>query len=150
MKVLASFGLLVRIALVVSVLSGGAVSAQAKPQTERAKDYEQLIYSVKGPDLYRAHCSSCHGPEGKGDGPLAAALKTKPADLTALASKNNGKFPQERVRKFISGDEPTLASHGSREMPVWGPIFHQIENDQDFGNVRLQNLVKFLETIQQK
>jgi hypothetical protein len=35
-------------------------------------------------------------------------------------------------------------------MPVWGPIFHQIEEDQDFGNVRLRNLIKYLETIQQK
>ena len=43
-----------------------------------------------------------------------------------------------------------MDSHGSRDMPVWGPIFHQIENDQDFGNVRLQNLIKYLESIQEK
>ena len=81
---------------------------------------------------------------------MAASLKTKPADLTLLAKNNGGKFPTLRIQKFISGDDPSLASHGSREMPVWGPIFHQIEEDQDFGNVRLQNLIKYLETIQQK
>ena len=45
------------------------------------------------------------------------------------------------------GDE-VLAAHGSREMPIWGPIFHQIEADVDRGNVRLENLVKYLESIQ--
>jgi mono/diheme cytochrome c family protein len=127
---------------------GTAVSAQTK--SEGQKQYERLIYSVRGPDLYHAHCAACHGPDGKGDGPVAAALKTKPADLTMLAKNNGGKFPTERVQKFISGDDPSLPSHGSREMPVWGPIFHQIEEDQDFGAVRLQNLVKYLEKIQQK
>lgn len=130
------------------LLVGRGVSAQTKSAAQ--KRYEQLIYSVRGPDLFRAHCAPCHGPEGKGNGPVASALKTKPADLTALAKNHGGKFPEEQVRNFISGDDPSLAAHGSREMPVWGPIFHQIEEDQDFGNVRLQNLIKYLETIQQK
>jgi mono/diheme cytochrome c family protein len=127
---------------------GRMALAQTKPEGQ--KQYEQLIYSVRGPDLFRAHCAACHGPDGKGNGPAAAALKTKPADLTVLAKNNGGKFPTERVQKFISGDDPSLVAHGSREMPVWGPIFHQIEEDQDFGNVRLQNLIKYLGTIQQK
>ena len=135
-------------ALGMSLLIGTGLSAQTKSAAQ--KQYEELIYSVRGPDLFRAHCAPCHGPEGKGNGPVAPALKTKPADLTALAKNNGGKFPSERVSKFISGDEPSLVAHGSREMPIWGPIFHQIEEDQDFGNVRLQNLIKYLETIQQK
>ena len=124
--------------------------ASTKPSSvASAKKYEQLIFSVRGPDLFRAHCAPCHGAGGKGDGPVATGLKSKPADLTLLAKNNSGKFPADRVGKFISGDE-FIASHGSREMPVWGPIFHQIEEDQDFGNVRVQNLVKYLETIQVK
>ena len=129
-------------------LFGTAALPQTKPAAE--KQYEQLIFSVRGPDLFRAHCAACHGPNGKGNGPVGAALKAKPADLTLLAKSNGGKFPTQRVQKFISGDDPSLLSHGSREMPVWGPIFHQVEEDQDFGNVRLQNLIKYLETIQQK
>jgi mono/diheme cytochrome c family protein len=106
-----------------------------------------LIYSVKGQDLFQAYCASCHGASGRGAGPVAAALKTKPPDLTLLAEKNGGQFPRMKVRSTIAGDE-VLASHGSREMPIWGPIFHQIEEDQDFGNVRMENLVKYLESIQ--
>ena len=124
------------------------VAAQTKAPSQ--KQYERLIYSVKGPDLFRAHCAACHGSDGKGHGPVALALKGKPADLTLLAKNNGGEFPVERVQKFISGDDPSLPAHGSREMPVWGPIFHQIEVDQDFGNVRLQNLIEYLRTIQQK
>jgi mono/diheme cytochrome c family protein len=127
---------------------GLAAAAQTKPAA--AKPYEKLIYSVKGPELFRAHCAACHGTGGKGDGPVAGALRTKPANLTLLARNNGGKFPVEQAQKFISGDDPSLESHGSREMPVWGPIFHQIEDDQDLGSVRLQNLIKYLETIQEK
>jgi mono/diheme cytochrome c family protein len=139
----------VKMTVIACLLSGGLALAQTNPRTQKEKQYERLIYSIRGPDLYRAHCAVCHGSDGKGDGPLAPALKTKPADLTVLAKNNGGKFPAERVGKFISGDEVPV-SHGSREMPVWGPIFHQIENDRDFGNVRVQNLVKYLESVQQK
>jgi mono/diheme cytochrome c family protein len=126
-----------------------SLPANAQTKSESQKEYERLIYSVKGPDLFRAHCAPCHGSDAKGGGPIAPTLKTKPADLTVIAKNSGGKFPSARVIKIISGDE-VLASHGSRDMPVWGPIFHQIEGDQDFGNVRLQNLIKYLESIQQK
>jgi len=33
--------------------------------------------------LYPEDCASCHGAEGRGDGPLAASLPEPPADLTA-------------------------------------------------------------------
>src|SRR5947208_12654315 len=36
-----------------------------------------------GQKLYVANCMSCHGPTGHGDGPGAAALEKKPADLAA-------------------------------------------------------------------
>jgi len=137
------------IVVVVAMLSISALPASGQTKSEGQKEYERLIYSVKGPDLFRAHCAPCHGADGKGGGPVAPTLKTKPADLTVIAKNSGGKFPSARVLKIISGDE-VLASHGSREMPIWGPIFHQIEVDQDFGNVRLQNLIKYLESIQQK
>jgi mono/diheme cytochrome c family protein len=108
-----------------------------------------LIQSVAGPDLYRAYCASCHGREAKGNGPAAPALKADVPDLTTIAQRNGGVFPKHRVRQIISGDE-IFISHGSREMPIWGPIFHQVEYDRDWGLVRLENLAKYLESIQQK
>jgi mono/diheme cytochrome c family protein len=128
---------------------GANLRGAPKPQEKTKEQFKELIYSVKGPDLFRAHCAPCHGMDAKGDGPMAPALKATVANLTVLAKNNGGQFPSGRARRIIMGDH-VLASHGSREMPVWGPIFHQIEEDQDFGNVRLQNLVKYLESIQQK
>lgn len=147
----AGLKMLLGFALSCFVLASLGATSQTAPKTqEKAKDQiEQLIYSVKGPDLFRAHCAACHGLDAKGDGPIAPSLKAKVADLTVLAKNNGGQFPSARVRKTITGED-VLASHGSREMPIWGPIFHQIESDQDFGNVRLQNLAKYLESIQQR
>lgn len=107
----------------------------------------RLIISLKGVDIYRAYCASCHGAEGKGDGPVAPALATKLPDLTTIAQRNGGVFPTDRVRKIIVGDESVLG-HGSREMPVWGPLFHQVEEDRDYGEVRLQNVTEYLKSIQ--
>lgn len=136
------------VALICAALTASCAQAQA-PQKPAASDQElpPLIRSVRGPDLFRAYCASCHGLDATGHGPAAPALKAKVPDLTILATKNGGKFPDARVRRTITGED-VLAAHGSREMPVWGPIFHQIEEDIDRGNVRIDNLAKYLESIQ--
>jgi hypothetical protein len=36
------------------------------------------------------------------------------------------KFPAARIRSILAGDEDH-AAHGSKAMPIWGPVFHQIE-----------------------
>lgn len=135
------------LAVVLLFLAFSAMALRAQAQANPAQAPQGLIYSIKGPDLYRAYCASCHGLAGRGDGPAAPALKAKVPDLTQLARNNGGAFPSAQVRKMISGDE-VLLSHGSREMPIWGPIFHQVEEDRDFGAVRIENLLKYLETIQ--
>jgi hypothetical protein len=71
---------------------------------------------------YQSNCASCHGISAKGDGPMSTELKRRPTDLTVLAKKNNGVFPLNSVYKIIDGRDE-IASHGSREMPVWGYRF---------------------------
>lgn len=121
--------------------------SQTTQEPANSEKQQTLIRSVEGVDLYRAYCASCHGKDGKGKGPVAPALKATVPDLTVIAKNNGGKFPAARVRRIITG-EGIIASHGSREMPVWGPIFSQVEQDVDRGPVRLENLVKYLESIQ--
>lgn len=79
-----------------------------------------------GRALFQTHCATCHGADAKGQGPLAGALVLQPVDLTALASRNGGVFPLERVLKRIDGTDP-LVSHGS-PMPVYGPYFEGVAN----------------------
>jgi len=133
------------LALVALVLPG--VGKQTQTTSNVNGQFPPLIHSIEGPDLFRAYCAPCHGVDAKGAGPAAPALKVTVPDLTALARKNRGQFPAARVRQMTMGDK-VVAAHGSREMPIWGPIFHQVESDMDWGNVRLANLVEYLRSIQ--
>lgn len=105
---------------------------------------------------YRSHCAQCHGPDGKGDGPVAPALAKKPADLTMLAKNNKGEFPEKRVEAFIDGGE-MVAAHGTREMPIWGlefrrpsPSSSQAQRTTQEVNQRIKLLVDYIESIQEK
>ncbi|MGC1580324.1 MAG: cytochrome c [Candidatus Acidiferrales bacterium] len=140
--------LLAGIAVFCAAIATCGFQSQVAPKAPMPEQpLPSLIRSTNGPDLFRAYCASCHGIDAKGHGPAAVALKPKVPDLTVLAKNNRGQFPEQRVRKVIMGDD-IVAAHGSREMPIWGPIFHQIEEDVDRGYVRLDNLVKYLESIQ--
>jgi len=106
-----------------------------------------LIRSVERADLFREYCSPCHGPDCQRQRHFGSCSESPVPDLTQLAKSNHGQFPASRVHGVLNGDV-LLVSHGSQEMPIWGPLFHQIENDKDWGNVRMANLVKYLESIQ--
>ena len=67
---------------------------------------------------FDTNCASCHGMDGKGNGPMGELLRRSPPDLTQLAKKNGGVFPMTRLFDVIEGG--TVPSHGTREMPVWG------------------------------
>jgi mono/diheme cytochrome c family protein len=130
----------------------GVVAGQNKQSTKQSggQDSIRLIDSIQGPNLYKAYCAVCHGPNAKGDGPMAMFLKTAPSDLTRISSRNNGMFPLVKVRRIISGEESLPAGHGTRAMPTWGPIFSQVAWDQDLGRVRIDNLARYLESLQAK
>src|SRR3990172_4001063 len=108
---------------------GAAGTAQEKSSTKtEAQEYrvpEQLIESLEGRDLFRAYCSACHGENARGGGPVASSLKGKVPDLTRIAERRGGTFPLPQVERIITGEETVAAAHGSREMPILGPIFRQ-------------------------
>ena len=108
------------------------------------------VDSIDGAVLYKGYCASCHGVDGKGSGPMAEWLKIRTPDLTRLAVREGGRFPMARAQRVISGEESITAGHGTREMPIWGPVFSQVENDRDFGKVRVFNLARYLQSIQVK
>jgi len=108
----------------------------------------RLINSIKGPDLYQAYCASCHGVDARGGGPMAKSLKASPTDLTRISARSGGIFPLADMSKIISGEKVVPGGHGTREMPVWGPIFSQVDADQDLGKIRIDNLARYLREIQ--
>jgi mono/diheme cytochrome c family protein len=78
----------------------------------------------QGQKLYLKYCSSCHGKDGRGNGPVTPYLKIKVPDLTLLKKKNNGIYPLDYVMSTIDGRRAVRA-HGDRQMPVWGEIFRE-------------------------
>jgi len=78
-----------------------------------------------GKSEFQSSCASCHGADGKGNGPLREQLKVPPSDLTVLARNNNGVFPTNALYETIDGSK-TVPTHGSREMPIWGERFNPI------------------------
>ena len=105
---------------------------------------------IDGATIFRSYCAACHGADGRGHGPASVALKHAVPDLTLISQRNDGKFPYPHVKDIIEGKEPGPSAHGNREMPTWGPIFHEVESDMDWGEVRLDAVTKHLESIQQK
>jgi mono/diheme cytochrome c family protein len=71
-----------------------------------------------GAELYARYCASCHGATGRGDGPAAASLAPRPADLTR-SSLDLG----DLVRRIDGRHE--VRPHGSSAMPVWGEVFNE-------------------------
>ena len=132
-----------------TILAGTAAEAQDGKRVPGA-DEQPLIVSIRGDNLYKTYCASCHGEDAKGHGPMAVWLKVPPSDLTRIAARNDGKFPLERVDRIISGEDALPRGHGTRAMPIWGPIFSQVTRDQDLGRVRIDNLARYLRDIQAK
>lgn len=106
--------------------------------------------SDPGRFLFRVHCQSCHGPEGRGDGVMREVLTVAPSDLTTIAKHNDGTFPTHLVVESIDGRR-NLPAHGAREMPVWGITFQTLDldtNQEREVERRIRDLVHYLESIQ--
>lgn len=113
-----------------------------------AQQPQERIDSIQGPVLYKAYCAVCHGLDAKGNGPMGATLRVPPPDLTRYAARRGGELFRAEMRRIILGPRDGVA-HGTSEMPVWGPIFSNVgEGDRDMGQVRADNLVRYLESLQ--
>lgn len=117
----------------------------ASAQSEQA----QFTQVTTGGEVYRTYCATCHGTAGRGDGPLAASMNKKPANLTEIAKRNGGVFPTELVFKTIDGRTP-VRGHGGPDMPVWGDAFAKSREAGDQERVKsvIQSLVDYLDSIQ--
>lgn len=67
------------------VLLCGALTTYCLAQQEADVDDVDVTAEMLelGADVYTEQCRSCHGRDGKGDGPAARFLSPKPRDLTS-------------------------------------------------------------------
>jgi mono/diheme cytochrome c family protein len=128
-------------------LLASAALLAALPLAAPAED----LSSYTAPQLFQRFCASCHGRDGKGDGPVAPFFKLAPPDLTGLSRRSGGTFPSERVQRIVDGRE-VVAPHGARQMPVWGLELAMAAGDTAQGRQQADKsialLVDYLKTIQ--
>jgi mono/diheme cytochrome c family protein len=128
-------------AVAIAAVFGSATASSAQTPTP----------TEHGSSIYRTYCATCHGEGGRGDGPLAEALRRRPPDLTEIAARQQGVFPTERIYRIIDGREQ-IAGHGRTDMPVWGDAFFRAGQHATRESVeaRIRKLVEFLDSIQRR
>ncbi len=126
----------------VSLLAAGLPAALRADESTAAQ---------AGHNLYSRHCELCHGLRGQGDGPFAGELRVAPADLTTIALRRNGVFPEAEMREIIDGRR-RVRGHGPDNMPIWGNVFgRNAEAGSELEQVardRITTLVGYLKSIQ--
>lgn len=138
--------LLTALAAAVTVTMGYA----ADPTVLKVNIPVEKTSPISGRQMFTSYCAPCHGVDGRGHGPAAAALTTMPTDLTVLSRRNHGAFPDVHIVTVLQfGAEGS--AHGTPQMPVWGPILAQMNrtNTQD-KQLRISNLSRYIETMQQR
>lgn len=82
---------------------------------------------AKGKEIFAMNCTPCHGQDGTGGGPSAAALDPKPRNLTDESYVST--LSNEHLFKVISGGG--LAVGKSAAMPAWSTSL----SDEDIRDV---------------
>jgi mono/diheme cytochrome c family protein len=126
------------------------LTALAALATAESQTFDPVLAAM-GSEHFVRYCAACHGSDGRGAGPAAAALKTAPADLTRIAARRGGEFPAGEIARFIDG-RFAVAAHGTREMPVWGERFGERVPEagvsEEIVRGRILVLVEYLKSIQ--
>ena len=104
-----------------------------------------------GRALYLKYCSSCHGKDGRGNGPVSPVLKVKAPDLTTLRKNNKGIFPLARVISSIDGSR-AVRGHGDPAMPVWGEVFKEELKEEKYRELttllKTKVIAEYISTLQ--
>ncbi len=137
---LAALGLLVACGASRSLAGGAPAPAEPDP-----------VLAELGQSVFVRHCGACHGTDARGDGPAAGALRIAPSDLTRIAARRGGVFPEGELARFIDG-RFAVQAHGTREMPIWGErLGEQIPDagvSEEVVRGKISVVVEYLRSIQ--
>ena len=137
-------------AVLFSLLSLVSYTVLAQKMNSVRKSAVPNTIATSGKQTYLHYCASCHGVDARGEGPAAVVLKTALPDLTTLAKRHGGKFPYQYVSDVLRFGT-RIISHGSSDMPIWGPIFGSLDNYDEFAaRKRIKDLAEYLASLQQK
>ncbi|WP_233270339.1 c-type cytochrome [Chachezhania sediminis] len=135
------------------VTFGSSVATAAVLTLSACTDDTMMPTRQDGAEFFADHCVACHGPGGRGNGPLANDLPKHPTDLTQLSRDNGGTFPAAQALSYIYGDPKN--SHLSRVMPEFGGAMADDLVPVEIDGVltptprELAGLLAFLESIQE-
>jgi mono/diheme cytochrome c family protein len=132
-----------RVVLLACLGTTGALAPRAS--AEQMKLDKQA--AAKGRITFQRYCVSCHGPEARGDGPLAKDLRVPVPDLTTLTTRSGGTYPFDRVVRIVTkGSE--VRGHGTDDMPAWGSAFRRTEGTDTLVDEAIRNLTQYLWSVQ--
>jgi len=115
-----------------------------------AQEKAEVANPKSGAVIFKQDCAVCHGEDAKGHGPASTALTVRPPNLTTLAQRHGGKFPNDYVLTVLRNGVKAPA-HGTAEMPIWGPMFDLMNrNNETQSKLRITNLMSYLQSIQTK
>jgi len=138
--------------LLMTLASVVAVPGQtAEAATVATAEEPERSEAEEGQLLFGIYCTSCHGSAGKGDGPTAKSLNSRPADLTRLSRDNDGEFPTARVIMSIDGRN-RIPGHTKNQMPIWGLSLQESSTDtnqEQQVREKILHLVDYLKKIQE-
>ncbi len=120
------------VALVALAVAFAILGADGKPVQ---KTPVSAMTAASGAALYDNHCAGCHGTDGRGAGPAAADLNAPLPDLSKMAVRNGGIFPEVRFYRAVTGDHGMPSAHGSPDSPVWGDVFLRSDPSVDWKRV---------------
>jgi mono/diheme cytochrome c family protein len=103
-----------------------------------------------GEQLYKSYCADCHGNDLKGNRRISSEYKNPPADLTTLAQRHKGEFPEAYVENVLRNGV-NKPPHGNTEMPVWGIVFAPGKDaNPQLVTTRILNLTNYIKSLQAK
>jgi mono/diheme cytochrome c family protein len=134
----------------VLLLALGCATSEGAPEADAPSTESQRV--AAGRAEYETYCMACHGIGGDGTGPVAPYMKPPPPDLRKIKARHGGVFPHAKIEAWIDGRDP-IASHGTRDMPIWGAAFREETELDQLSETRVRGrivlLVHYLESIQE-
>lgn len=100
-----------------SGMMGGQHGMKNVPDWGKSPVSNNPASQKRGKQFFNGRCAMCHGPQGKGDGPVGVTLNPKPSDLT----RSRGMFSAGQLAGMIAEGRGLMPSFGGtlKKNDIW-------------------------------